>query len=159
MSTLIYFAGADHEFASKLANDLRVAGFQTTLWQGAGDFTGYDQLILVISAAALQAAAWQMPYRAFINAGKLVCSARVDNTELPPQLAALEWVDFSLGYQLGVNGLRVSLRTTPQPVISEPTPLAVPVTASRRMILISIAIAILVLIIGLLLIFVIHSTF
>lgn len=148
---MISYGLADRELAVKIARDLNMAGFEVALQEQATDIAQYEKLILMISEAALAQGLWQQPFETFAAAGKLICSIRLDEAELPEVLARLDWVDFRFGYQVGVNGLRAILQMEPKAVATEPV-VSFSSDETRRRILISTGIAILLLIVGIALI-------
>ncbi|NDJ87387.1 MAG: hypothetical protein GYB66_16030 [Chloroflexi bacterium] len=145
-SILISSGAADGPFAVQLATDLREIGFPAYVSTEVNNLKACDTLVLVISPEALSEKTWQRPYELFLSQGKFICSVRLNGVQLPPQLDALEWVDFSLGYQVGVNGLRSAFANKPAAVSSQvPEQLAI----SSRIIVISMVLAVVLLVIGL----------
>lgn len=151
MSTIISYCDNDHSFAQRIANDLQVAGFTVFLQDQVAEWESADQLILLISAQAIAQNTWQRPFEAFATQGKLICSARLDATELPSQLDMLDWVDFQLGYQVGINGLRVALNLQPKTITTDNMPV-VKIETLKQRILMSAILAIVLLLVGIILI-------
>ncbi len=144
---------ADKEFAKQLVDDLRTNGFATYLQDELEDIHQCERLVLVMSTIAVEEESWKKTYQAFATQGKLICSARIDGVNLPSVLDELEWVDFSLSYDSGVNGIKVSLNTE----MSQPPPLLSDVrldtASSSQQMFVGVGVAILLLIIGIAVIF------
>ncbi len=132
-SIFISYCSADREFAHQLADDLQAADLVTVLEDETNSSDQCELLVLVISRTALVENAWQRPYRTFAVAGKMICPVRVDDVLLPTALDQLNWVDFQLGHQTGLNGLIAALTSdshTPIDVTSLP-PLPEPAQPNR----------------------------
>lgn len=156
---LISCINHDLTFAEQLAGDLQMLGFNATVHRN-GAFHGVtsQRLVLVISPAALEHDAWHTAYETFAKQGRPICAARLDMAAIPPMIDRHEWVDFSLGYQLGINGLKSVLMTEhtlpKNPFKEQNLPqVTVPDPATSRQLLWVIGIASLVLIVGLVVVF------
>ncbi|MCB9436325.1 MAG: toll/interleukin-1 receptor domain-containing protein [Anaerolineales bacterium] len=156
---LISCSNQDFTFAEQLAGDLQMLGFNATVHRnGAFHDVNQQRLVLVISPAALEQDAWHTAYETFVKHGRPICAARLDMAAIPPMIDRHEWVDFSLGYQLGINGIKSVLmteHTLPKNPFKE-RPLAqipAPEPTNSRQLLWVIGIASFVLIVGLLVVF------
>lgn len=102
----------DAAFAKQLADDLRMVGFNAAI-QPQHTHTFKDiaiqRLLLVISQTAIDQHTWHPPFEAFAQQGRPICAVRVDTAPIPTDLERYEWVDFTFGYQSGVNGIKMVL--------------------------------------------------
>jgi hypothetical protein len=113
-----------------------------------------------LSSASAENPAIRSTWQTFLAQSKLVCTAKIDNVDLPPELAALPWVDFQFGYQAGLNGLKFDLLNVPPPTPDRPAsdgPAAAvetpPSAAVSHQALILTALAIVLLAVGLIIVF------
>lgn len=67
-------------------------------------------LLLLFSQQVTQTDQWESVFMAFAKRQKPICIARLDDVELPTVLKSIEWVDFSFGFQVGINGLVYALQ-------------------------------------------------
>ncbi|PJF39364.1 MAG: hypothetical protein CUN55_14555, partial [Phototrophicales bacterium] len=78
-------------------------------------FSKAEHVILIFSANAALSNTWQDILDTAIKMQKPFCTVRADETPLPEILAQNEWVDFSLGFQVGINGLVYAMRNPKTP--------------------------------------------
>lgn len=156
---LISCSNHDFAFAEQLAGDLQMLGFNAAVHRnGAFHNVAGQRLVLVISPTAVEQDAWHTAYETFAKQGRPICAARLDMAAIPPMIDRHEWVDFSLGYQLGINGLKSVLmteHTLPKNPFKEQilSQVATPDPSNSRQLLWVIGLASLVLMVGLVVVF------
>ncbi len=108
------FDAADLAFAEKTADALAQFGFAATLFNYSTPPESYvdtaNYLLLIFSQNAQRTEHWQAAFMAFAKRQKPLCVVRVDDVILPDTLLHVEWVDFSFGHQVGINGLVYALQ-------------------------------------------------
>lgn len=122
-STAIYYLPSDAEFVQRLAADLRDAEVEielidTEAQKPASVQAKHEHLLIVLSAAAIANKRWIPYFRAFQQAQKPISVVRADATPMPAALNQMNWIDFDIGYRVGLNGLLVMLRSPNVPPAS-----------------------------------------
>lgn len=104
----------DREFGERLVVALAEFGIAVQLFDTAIPPEQYAEsasyLLLLFSHNSIQNDVWQSVFMAFATRQKPLCIVRVDDVVLPDVLTASEWVDFSFGFQVGVNGVVYALQ-------------------------------------------------
>lgn len=116
LEIVVFHGGEDAEFAHRLADDLRQAGFSAEASSNIDALAKYDYLLLVLSADSIQHDIWSQPFHNFATSQRYMGIAHTDTTPLPKALTDVDWVDFDLGYQVAFNGLLLMLEEPQIPI-------------------------------------------
>lgn len=111
---VVAYSSSDRELAQTIQRDLEMVGFSAFLHgDPKNKVIPYQRMVVVVSEAALSDRSLQATWETALEAGKRLCSVRVDSVSLPTELDRAQWVDLGLGYQVGFNGLKMALMAAP----------------------------------------------